>query len=143
MLRLHIFVYFPPLQSGESGFIMELALSRRCPSSVCANKDLSALLSLHGERHDPMSSAFLRKTPVTVPTDEPYFLCSAFRWQSELFSSFQYTFYSFIWCQSVRSLFLFYCQEAKLVTDLLFQGQIQAVSRGTSPDKNNRVTLNF
>lgn len=47
----------------------------------------------------------------------------------------------FIWCQSEETLFLFYCQEAKLVTDLLFQGQIQAVSRGTSLNKNNRVTL--
>lgn len=53
-----------------------------------------------GTRHGPMSSAFLW-TPlpssslpihVTVPTEEPYFLCSASWWQSELFSSFQYPF---------------------------------------------------
>ncbi|KAK2895337.1 hypothetical protein Q8A73_014825 [Channa argus] len=45
--------------------------------SVCTSEDLSALLSLHGERHEPHVKCLPKKTLVTVPTDEPYFLCSA------------------------------------------------------------------
>lgn len=77
---------FSPSSMWQKWFIMDLALSWWCPSSVCTNEDLSAML--HGTRYNPMSSAFLRKTPVTVPTGEPFFLCSASWWQSELFTFF-------------------------------------------------------
>lgn len=39
----------------------------------------------------------------------------------------------------VRSAYSYLtCQEAKLVTDLLFQGHVQAVSRGTSPTRTKQ-----
>ena len=105
---------------------------------MCTNKGVGAFLSLHGERHDPMSSAFPSKSPVTVPTDEPYFLCSASRWQSELFSSFQCTLWFSFGVEA-------YGREAKLGTDLLFQGQIQVISLGTSPSRTTekRFPLEF
>lgn len=52
-------------------------------------------------------------------------------------------YFSFIWCQSWKRLSLFDCQEAKLLTDLLFQGQIQAVSRGTSPTRTTATLTSW
>lgn len=57
----------------------EHALSRRL-SSACTNEDFGALLSLHGGRYKPHVKCLpkkKKKAPVTVPTDEPDFLCSA------------------------------------------------------------------
>lgn len=60
----------------------EHALSRR-PSSACTNEDFGALLSLHGGRYKPHVKCLPKEkkkkeeAPVTVPTDEPDFLCSA------------------------------------------------------------------
>lgn len=38
-----------------------------------------------------------------------------------------------MWCQSEKSLFLYHGQEAEPGSDLLCQGQGQAVSQGTRP----------
>lgn len=108
--------------------LVELALSRLCPSSVCTNTDLSVLLSLHGGPPRPHVKCLPQKTPVTVPTDEPF--CSASWWQSELFSSFQHTLcFTLGACCSTTTWTLSFYQTC------CSRVRIQAVSRGTSPTR--------
>lgn len=110
-----------------------LHLADDVPPQCAQNEDLSAFLSLHGEPpRPPCQVPSLRKLLWLCQLMSP--TSSAVRLDGNqnflaVFSEHS----SFVWCQSGKSLFLFYCQEAELVSNLLFQGQIQAVSRGTSP----------
>lgn len=133
----------------------------------CAQKNKDLFSALHcrcmggqvGERHDPptsppcqVPSSFKKKkkhnnkkTPVTVPTDEPYFLCSASWWQSELFSSFVCFRYHFSRCHSAeRASPQFHCQEARKQTTGCFRVRFRPFLEVLVPTRSpNRVTLTF
>lgn len=98
VFRLHILCFLLPLSVVvKVDLSWNLHLADGVSPQCAQTRTLVRCCRCMGKRHDPRVKCLPKKTPVTVPTDEPFFLCSASWWQSELYSSF--FFFLFIWCQ--------------------------------------------